>query len=110
MATLENLMQNRMLEFSLVTQLQVKLLKFSTKKGMVVEESIHAIFYEYNNSLQKRESVDDDLGLDTYMGRLEIENRGSQEKNEVDPKEERSPLTLLPPQQVQGESISLCMF
>ena len=27
---LENLMQNRMLEFSLVTQLQVKLLEFST--------------------------------------------------------------------------------
>ena len=30
--TLENLMQNRMLEFSLVIQLQVKLLEFSTKE------------------------------------------------------------------------------
>ena len=29
---LENLMQNRMLEFSLVTQLQVKPLEFSTKE------------------------------------------------------------------------------
>ena len=29
---LENLMQNRMLEFSLVTQLQVKLVEFSTKE------------------------------------------------------------------------------
>ena len=87
-----------------------KAFRVLNKRTMVVEESIHVIFYEYNNSLQKRESVDDDLGLDTYMGRLEIENRGSQEKNEVDPKEERSPLTLPPPQQVQGESISLCMF
>ena len=29
---LENLMQNRMLEFSLVTQLQVKFLEFLTKE------------------------------------------------------------------------------
>ena len=42
---------------------------------MVVEESIHVIFYEYNNSLQKRESVDDDLGLETSIGRLQIEDR-----------------------------------
>ena len=42
---------------------------------MVVEESIHVIFYEFNNYLQERESVDDDLGLETYMGRLQIEDR-----------------------------------
>ena len=36
---------------------------------MVVEKSIHLIFYESNNSLQERESVDDDLGLETSMGR-----------------------------------------
>ena len=45
---------------------------------MVVEESIHVIFYESNNSLQERESVDDDLGLETYMGRLKIEDRRQQ--------------------------------
>ncbi|RVX16338.1 hypothetical protein CK203_014344 [Vitis vinifera] len=38
------------------------------------------------------------------MGRLQIEDRKQQEENEVDPKEERSPLALSPPQQVQGES------
>ena len=67
-----------MLEFFLVTQLQVKLLEFLTKKTMVVEESIHVIFNESNNSLQERESVDDDLGLETYMGRLKIEDRRKQ--------------------------------
>ena len=45
---------------------------------MVVEESIHVIFYKSNNSLQERESVDDDLGLETYMGRLKIEDRRQQ--------------------------------
>ena len=42
---------------------------------MVVEESIHFIFDESNNSLQERESVDDDLGLETSMGRFQIEDR-----------------------------------
>ena len=32
-------------------------------------------FYESNNSLQERESVDDDLGLETSMERLQIEDR-----------------------------------
>ena len=45
------------------------------KRTMVVEESIHVIFYESNNSLQERESVDDDLDLETYMERLQIEDR-----------------------------------
>lgn len=38
------------------------------------------------------------------MGRLQIEDRRQQEEKEVDPKEERSPLVLPPPQEVQGES------
>ena len=41
---LGNLMQNQMLEFSLVTYFQVKLLEFLTKKTMVVEGSIYVIF------------------------------------------------------------------
>nr|CAN64879.1 hypothetical protein VITISV_021993 [Vitis vinifera] len=45
---------------------------------MVVEESIHAIFDESNNSLQERESFDDDLGLETFMGRLQIEDKRSE--------------------------------
>ena len=56
------------------------------------------------NSLQERESVDDDLGLEINMRKLQIKDRRQQEENEVDPKEERSPLALPPPQQVQGES------
>ncbi|RVW65236.1 hypothetical protein CK203_062625 [Vitis vinifera] len=70
---------------------------------MVVEESIHVIFYESNNSLQERESFDDDLGLETSMGKLQIEDRRQQEEVVEDPKKE-SPLALPPPQQVQGES------
>ena len=54
--------------------------------------------------LSKKESVDDDLVLETYIGRLEIEDKRKQEESEVDPKEERSPLALPPPQQVQDES------
>ena len=45
------------------------------KRTMVVEESIHVIFYESNNSFQRKDSVDDELGLDDSMGRLQIENR-----------------------------------
>ena len=45
---------------------------------MVVEESIHVIFYESNNSFQERGSFDDDLGLETSMGRLQIEDRRQQ--------------------------------
>ena len=65
---------------------------------MVVEESIHVIFYESNNSLQERESFDDDLGLETSMGKLQIEDRRQQEEIVEDPKKEESPLALPPPQ------------
>ncbi|RVW57822.1 Retrovirus-related Pol polyprotein from transposon RE1 [Vitis vinifera] len=61
---------------------------------MVVEESIHVIFYESNNSLQERESFDDDLGLETSMGKLKIEDRRQQEEIGEDPKKEESPLAL----------------
>ncbi|RVW24382.1 hypothetical protein CK203_000340 [Vitis vinifera] len=61
---------------------------------MVVEESIHVIFYESNNSLQERESFDDDLGLETSMGKLQIEDRRQQEEIGEDPKKEESPLAL----------------
>ena len=72
---------------------------------MAVEESIHVTFYESNNSLQEKVSVDDDdLGLKTYMGRLQIEDRRQQKENGVDPKEERSALAPPPSQQMQGES------
>ena len=41
---------------------------------MVVEEFIHAVFDESNDSLERRENVDDDIGLDFSMGRLQIED------------------------------------
>ena len=55
-----------------------KAFRVFNKRTMVVEESIHVIFYESNNSLQERESFDDDLGLETSMGRLQIEDRRKQ--------------------------------
>ena len=61
-------------------------------------------FYESNNSLQEKESFDDDLGLKTSMRKLQIEDRRQQEEVVEDPKKEESPLTLPLPQQVQGES------
>ncbi|WKA11485.1 hypothetical protein VitviT2T_028980 [Vitis vinifera] len=48
------------------------------------------------------ESFDDDLGLETSMGKLQIEERRQQEEIGEDPKKEESPLALPPPQQVQG--------
>ena len=53
---------------------------------------------------KKRESLDNDLGLETSMGRFQIEDRRQQEEIGEDPKKEESPLTLPHPQQVQGES------
>ena len=76
------------------------------KKIMVVEESIHVVFYESNNSLNGRESVDDDVGIDFSKGRLQIEEGDpEQEKETNSKKKERSPLALhQPPQLDQGES------
>ena len=62
---------------------------------MVVEESIHVIFYESINSFQEKESFDDDLGLETSMGKLQIEDRRQQEEIVEDPKKEESPLHYL---------------
>ena len=62
---------------------------------MVVNESIHVIFDESNNSLQEKESFDDDLGLETAMEKLQIEDRRQQEEIGEDPKKEESPLALL---------------
>ncbi|KAL6323600.1 hypothetical protein AAG906_039191 [Vitis piasezkii] len=44
------------------------------------------------------------IGLETSMGKLKIEDRRQQEEVVEDPKKEESPLALPPPQQVQGES------
>ena len=40
------------------------------KKTMVVEEFVHVVFDESNKSLERRENVNDDVGLDFSMGRL----------------------------------------
>ena len=97
-------MQNRMWNFFLGYSTLSKVFRVFNKRTMVVEEFIHVIFDESNNSLQEIERVDDDLGLEIYMGKLQIEDRRQQEANEVDPKEERSLLLLSHPQQVQSES------
>ena len=76
------------------------------KNTMVVEEFIHVVFDGSKNSLQIRESVDDDVGLDFSMGRLQIENRVHQQEEDIySKKEEKSSLALPPPPQLkQGES------
>ena len=73
---------------------------------MVVEESVHVVFDESNESLERRESVDDDVGLDFSMGRLQIDSGVHQQEEEIDSKkEEKSPLAFPPPPQLeQGES------
>ena len=43
-----------------------KAFRVFNKRTMVVEESIHVIFYKSNNSLQERENIDDDLGLNLH--------------------------------------------
>ena len=51
-----------------------KAFRVFNKRTMVVEESIHVIFYESNNFFQEKESFDDDLGLETSMEKLQIED------------------------------------
>ena len=51
-----------------------KAFRVFNKRTMVVDESIYVIFYESNNFLQERESFDD-LGLETSIGKLQIEDR-----------------------------------
>ena len=81
-------MQNWMLEFSLGYSTSSKAFGVFNKRTMVLEESIHVIFNESNNSLQERESFDDDLGLETSMGKLQIEDRRQQKEIGEDPKKE----------------------
>ena len=69
---------------------------------MVVEEFIHVVFDEYNDSLERRESVDDDVGLDFSMGILQIEDGVHQQEEEMDSKkEDESPLAPPPPPQLE---------
>ena len=77
------------------------------KKMMVVEEFIHAVFDESNDSLERRENVDDDIGLDFSMGRLQIEDGVYQQEEGIDSnKKDESPLALpQPPQLEQGNLI-----
>ena len=72
---------------------------------MVVDESIHAVFDESNDYLERIESVDDDVGLDFSIGRLQIGDGFHQQEEKTDlKKEEESPLTPPPPSQLeQGE-------
>ena len=75
------------------------------KKTMVVEESVHVVFDESNESLERRESVNDDVGLDFSMGRLQIDDKVHQKEEEIDSKKEESPFAHPPPPQLeQGES------
>ena len=82
-----------------------KAYKVFNKKTMVVEESVHIVFNESNESLERRESVNDDVGLDFSMGRLQIDDKVHQQEEEIDSKKEESPFAYPPPPQLeQGES------
>ena len=67
------------------------------KKTMVIEESVHVVFDESNESLKRRESVNDDVGLDFSMGRLQIDDKVHQQKEAIDSKKEESPFAHHPP-------------
>ena len=67
------------------------------KKTMVVEESVHVVFDESNESLERRESVNDDVGLDFSMGRLQIDDKVHQQEEEIDSKKEKSHFAHPPP-------------
>ena len=86
--------------------LSSKAYRVFNKKTMVVEESIHVVFDESNDSLERRENIDDDVGLDFSRGRLQIEDGAHQQEDESNSKkEEESPLVSSPPPQLeQGES------
>ena len=53
---------------------------------MVVEESIYVIFDESNNSLQERESFDDELGLETSMEDCKLKIEDNKKKLERIPR------------------------
>ena len=55
---------------------------------MIVEESIYVVFNESTDSLERRESIDDDVGLDFSMGRLQIEDGAHQQEEKSDSKKE----------------------
>ena len=71
------------------------------KKTMVVEESVHVVFDESNESLERRESVNVDVGLDFSMGRLQIDDKVHQQEEEIDSKKEESPFAHPPPPQLE---------
>ena len=65
---------------------------------LACQKTVHEwlVFYEFNGSLERKESVDDDVGLDFSMGRLQIEDGVHQQENEIDSKKEVESL-LAPP-------------
>ena len=86
--------------------LSSKAYRVFNNKTMVVEESIHVVFDESNDSLERRENIDDDASLNFYMGRLQIEDGDHQQEEESNSKKEEESLMALPPppQLEQGES------
>ena len=63
--------------------LSSKTYRVFNKKTMVVEESVHVVFDESNESLERRERVGDDVDLNFSMGRLHIEDEIHQQENEI---------------------------
>ena len=75
-------MQNLILEFFFCYSLSSKAYRVFNNKTMVVEESIHVVFDESNDSLERRENIDDDASLNFSMGRLQIEDGDHQQEKE----------------------------
>ena len=72
---------------------------------MVVQESVHVVFEESNESLERKENVDEDVGLGSFMGRLQIDDRVHQQEEKNNSKMEESLLAPPPLLQLkQGES------
>ncbi|RVX21766.1 Retrovirus-related Pol polyprotein from transposon RE1 [Vitis vinifera] len=61
-------------------------------------------YVTFGDNSKRRIIGQGNIGLETSMGKLQIEDRRQQEEVVEDTKKEESPLALPPPQQVQGES------
>ena len=64
---------------------------------MVVEEPVHVVFDEFNESLERRGCVADDVGLYFSMRRLQIDDGVHQQEEDNGSKKKESPLAPPPP-------------
>ena len=72
---------------------------------MVVEEPVHVVFDKSNESLERRESVNDDVGLDFSMGRLQIDDKFINKKRRLIQRRKNRLLPILHPLNLSKENL-----